>query len=167
MTEEPPRPIFWFLWPPAQAPLDHDYRQTRLIRIPPRGPWRLILLVGAALVCIILGGVSIMAAIGAGIFPVVLAGAVLASAVVILLRGWSIGAYVNDDGFAIRRLLRSESGRWSSVDRIDRDLNRVTLRMKDGTAIKTGIAEHSLDTWLRPEAYDAAAIQIENWARLN
>ncbi|MDA3021797.1 MAG: hypothetical protein O2943_03885 [Actinomycetota bacterium] len=164
MSTAPNRPIFWFLWPQEKTAVDGDFRQIRMLRIPARGPWRLILLVAATLLLVMLGGVAIMGSAGAGLFPVLLTGAVLASALLVLLRGWSIGTYVNDAGFAIRRMFTSTIGSWSSVVNTDRTDGQVVLHLVDGSTVSTHIARNSLDTWLRPSAYDAATISIENWS---
>ncbi len=164
MIPEPRRPIFWFLWPPANTAVDAEFRQVRLIRIPARGPWRLLLLVVFTLLLVMFGGVAIMASVGAGLMPVLLTSAALASALLILLRGWAIGTYVNDDGFAIRGMFTLRMGSWSSVVDIERSAGRVALKLTDGSTVGTHIARNSLDTWLRPSTYDAAAIAIENWA---
>ena len=167
MTKDPHRPIFGFLWPPKQTKVDGDFQQIRLIRIPARGPWRLILLVGASLLIVMFAGVAIMAVAGADILPVLATGAVLASAVVILLRGWSIGTYVNDDTMIIRRMFSSAACRWSNVARVECSRRALVLYLVDGSMIVTSIRANSLDTWLRPSAYDAAMIAFENWARKN
>ena len=167
MTEEPRRPIFWFLWPAPKTAVDSQYQQVRMIRLPARGPWRLALLVGATLLIIMLGGVAIMGSAGAGPIPVLITGAVLASALLILSRGWSTGTYVNDAGFAIRRMFISHVEPWANLVGFDRTGERIVLHLTDGSTIKTGIAKNSLDTWLRPSAYDAAAIAFENWSGKN
>ncbi|GDX31296.1 hypothetical protein LBMAG15_02300 [Actinomycetes bacterium] len=138
-----------------------------MIRLPARGPWRLALLVGATLLIIMLGGVALMGSAGAGPIPVLITGAVLASALLILLRGWSTGTYVNDAGFAIRRMFISHIEPWANLVGFDRTGERIVLHLTDGSTIKTGIAKNSLDTWLRPSAYDAAAIAFENWSGKN
>jgi hypothetical protein len=112
-------------------------------------------------------GVAIMAVAGAGVLPVLATGAVLASAVVLLLRGWSIGTYVNDDTMIVRRMFSSVVCRWSSVASIECSEHAVVLYLVDGSRILTSITANSLDTWLRPSAYDAAVIAFENWARKN
>lgn len=167
MMNDPRRPIFGFLWPPTDNAVDGDYQQIRMIRIPARGPWRLILLVGASLVIVMFAGVAIMAVAGAGVLPVLGTGAFLASTVVILLRGWSIGTYVNDEAMTVRRMFSSTACRWSNVARVECTEQAVVLYLVDGSTIVTSIAVNSLDTWLRPSAYDAAVIAFENWARKN
>ena len=164
MIPEPRRPVFWFLWPPANTAVDAQFRQVRMIRIPARGPWRLLLLVMLTLLLVMFGGVAIMGSAGAGLIPVLLTGAALASALLILLRGWATGTYVNDGGFAIRRMFTTRIGPWSSVANTESRAGRVALKLTDGSTVATHIARNSLDTWLRPSAYDAAAIAIENWA---
>lgn len=167
MTEEPRRPIFWFLWPPTNTAVDSAFSQVRMIRIPARGPWRLILLVGATLLIVMLSGIAIMGSAGAELFMVLITGAAIASALLVLLRGWSTGTYVNDAGFAIRRMFFSHLGTWSSLVSTDRTGDRMVLYLSDGSTVKTTIAKNSLDTWLRPTAFDAAAIAFENWSRAN
>ncbi|CAB4835547.1 unannotated protein [freshwater metagenome] len=108
-----------------------------------------------------------MSIAGAGVLPVLATGAVLASAVVILLRGWSIGTYVNDEAMTVRRMFSSTACRWSNVDRVECSERAVVLYLADGSMILTSITVNSLDTWLRPTAYDAAVIAFENWARKN
>ena len=112
-------------------------------------------------------GVAIMSIAGAGVLPVLATGAVLASTVVILLRGWSIGTYVNDEAMTVRRMFSSTACRWSNVARVECSRRAVVLYLVDGSKISTSIRANSLDTWLRPSAYDAAVIAFENWARKN
>ena len=167
MMKDPRRPIFGFLWPPTNNAVDGDFQQIRMIRIPARGPWRLILLVGSSLLVVMFAGVAIMAVAGAGVLPVLVTGAVLASTVVILLRGWSIGTYVNDEAMTVRRMFSSAACRWSNVARIECSRRAVVVYLVDGSRILTSITANSLDTWLRPSAYDVAVIAFENWARKN
>ena len=164
---DPRRPIFGFLWPPTDNAVDGDFQQIRMIRIPARGPWRLILLVGSSLLVVMFAGVAIMSIAGAGVLPVLATGAVLASTVVILLRGWSIGTYVNDEAMTVRRMFSSTACRWPNVARVECSERAVVLYLADGSMILTSITVNSLDTWLRPTAYDAAVIAFENWARKN
>ena len=108
-----------------------------------------------------------IAILASGVLPVLATGAVLASTVVILLRGWSIGTYVNDDTMTVRRMFSSAACLWSNVARVECSEPAVVVYLVDGSRIVTSIAVNSFDTWLRPSAYDVAVIAFENWARKN
>ena len=109
---QPRKPIFGFLWPtpdPA-APVDGDYRQVRLVRVTPRGPVRLaVLIVGSALVTVC-AGTLVMAALTTPLTPLTVVGAaVTGTLLVLVLRGWVVGTFVNDD------LVRVETT-WRRID---------------------------------------------------
>ena len=98
MTEEQPRPILGFLWPrpDSSAPVDEAYVQVRLIRVPSRGPLRVALLVAGTAGLTMIAGSALSAAIGTSWLLLIPVSALLATFLVLLLRCWSVGTYVND-----------------------------------------------------------------------
>ena len=164
MIAEPRRPVFWFLWPPVHEAVDGDFRQERLLRIPSRGPWCLLLLVSCSIGCVMAGTLALLSARSMSLLQMLGVGAAMATCLIFLLRGWTAGTYVNDDGYAIRRLLTTVTGRWEAGQQISQIESRTFLVRRDGSKVRTHISTRSLDLWLRPAAYDAAANQFERWA---
>jgi hypothetical protein len=165
MSTEYRRPIFWFLWPQpdAHAPVDGDYVQERLVRIPERGPVRVLLLALTTAGLAILTGTSIMAAIGTSwllLFPV---SALIATFLVLTLRGWSVGTYVNDAGIAVQRLFGTRYAQWTEVRSVDDINGRVIVTLRDGQVITTHIARLSADLLGSRERYDMAKLALERW----
>ena len=157
------RPIFGFLWPDRNEPLDDDAKQRRMVRIPGRGPLRLLTLIAATIGVVALSGSVLLAAAGVGWVVVILGGFVVASLTVIVLRAWVIGTYVNDDGFAVQRLFRADVGPWRDVWRIDDHDGRIVLQLVTGARVQTHIARRNLDLLARPTAYDIAALRLQRW----
>ena len=158
------RPVFWFLWPKINGPVDSEYRQVRLLRIPARGPWRLVMLIGATW-GLVIGSAALLLAASTAPLPLLFAiGATLATAVLALLRGWVVGTYVNDEGYAIRRISCTNSGRWEAGNRVSIIGSTAFIIRRDGSLVATHISSRSLDLWLRPVAFGASVDLLERWA---
>ena len=165
MTQEQPRPILGFLWPrpDPSAPVDEAYVQVRLIRVPSRGPLRIALLVAGTAGLTMLAGSALSAAIGTSwllLFPV---SGLIASFLVLLLRCWSVGTYVNDAGIAVQRLLGTDSVRWAQVREVMDESGLVIVTLRDGRRLGTHISRRSLVLIGRPEAYDMAKLAVQRW----
>lgn len=179
MTEQR-RPIFWFLWPrpDPSAPVDADYVQVRPVRLTPRGPIRWALLLVGTVGLAATTGSAILAALAApmtvGAF---LGAAVSATALVLILRGWVVGTYVNDSGATIDTLWRRRFVPWASiVDSPCAEMRvplaglplfvpgrRVIVELDDGTTVPTHLYTTSPDLLGRPEAFDVACERWANW----
>ncbi len=175
---EPRKPIFGFLWRTYDGPVDEAYRQERFVRVCNRGPWRVLGLVLLTLVTVAWLGATTMAALADGVSVASVAGtAVAATMLVLVLRGWVVGTYVNDAGVRIERTWGRRHVPWTDVDRIDERAQSVPLlgavlpvpgrrcivRTRSGSAVPTHVYTASPDLWLRPEAYDAARLRLDRW----
>ena len=165
MSVDHPRPIFWFLWPQPDPnePLDGDARQVRLIRIPGRGPLRVLLLASATIALAVVTGTAIMAAIGTSwllLFPV---SALIATFLVLLLRAWTIGTYVNDERLAVQRLFGTDAVRWNDVRNVVDGDGAVLVTMRSGHVIRTHISRRSIDILWSGEGFDAAKLALQRW----
>lgn len=180
LVTEPRKPIFGFLWakPDPDAPLDAAYQQTRRVRVTPRGPLRLAVLVVGTLLVAIGAGSAILAGLSTGsLAAAFVASAVVGLALVLVLRGWVLGTYVTDTAVTIERAFVRVTVPWTeivSVDVLDgrrgflglpiRTRARCcNLRLADGSHEPTHIYSTSPDLWLRPEAFDMAALRLERW----
>ena len=177
---EPRKPIFGFLWPrpDPDAPLDAAYRQVRRVRITPRGPIRLAtLLVGSTLTAMAAAS-TIMAALTTVVSATtVLSGAIVATAIVLILRGWVVGTYVNDMGVTIETTWRHRTIPWAEVRTIETVTDRApflglparltaersVVQTTDGAKVATHVYSCSPDLWLRAEAFDMARLRLERW----
>lgn len=180
----PRRPVFWFLWPQPDPnrPLDEAYVQTRWVRVAPRGPVRV-----AVLVLLTLGGVLVVApaalavlAADDGVTLLLNAvGAVVVFVVVVWLlqRAWQTGTYVHDGGARVVRMLTADTVPWSAVDAVHHGAGRarllsllwsveavrVDLVCSDGDVVRTDITSSSVDFLGRPEAFDMASLRLLRW----
>jgi hypothetical protein len=177
---EPRKPIFGFLWPkpdPA-APVDGAYRQVRRVRISPRGPVRLATLVLGSVAVTMVAASLVMASLTTTVtLATVAGGALVATAIVLILRGWVVGTYVNDEGVTIETTWRRTSIPWSSVRTIATQQGpapflglpvrvpsqRSVVTTSDGTTLPTHVYACSPDLWLRAEAFDMARLRLERW----
>lgn len=177
---EPRKPLFGFLWPKPdpQAPVDAQARQDRLVRITPRGPFRLaLLIVGTALAAICAGSILMMA-LTTPLTPLTILGAAITgTALVLVLRGWVVGTFVNDDVVRVENTWRRLDCAWSSVASIDDvagqwpllgtpvhvPAHRVVITTQEGRTLPTHVCSTSPDLWLRAEAYDMARLRLERW----
>lgn len=157
------RPIFGFLWPDRNEPLDHDAQQRRMVRIPGRGPLRLLMLIASTIGVVALSGAVLLAASQVGWVAVIFGGFVVASLTVVVLRAWVVGTYVNDDGFAVQRLFRADVGPWRDVWGIEEHDGRIVIHLATGARVPTHIARQSLDLLARPTAYDIAVLRFQRW----
>ena len=165
MSGEHPRPIFGFLWPQSDpnAPLDDAYRQVRLVRVPGRGPLRIALLIAATAGLTALTGSAITAAIGTSWPLLIPVSALIATFLVLLLRSWSIGTYVNDTGIVVQRLLGTSATRWADVREVMDESGHVVVTLRSGQRVSTHVSRRSLDLLGRAEAYDMAKITLQRW----
>lgn len=174
------RPIFWFLWPrpDPRAPVDERAVQTRLVRVTPRGPARLLALALASVATVGLLASAIIAVTESGLTLGSLVGAaVAASALALTLRGWVAGTYVNDHGVVVETTWRRLTLPWTSIEQVVTDSSsspvlglpvrmdsmRVCLLREDGSVVATHIYRTSPDLCWRPEAFDMARLRLENW----
>lgn len=157
------RPIFGFLWPERDEPVDDQARQRRMLRVPSRGPLRLVVLLAATLGIVFLSASVFLAAAQVGWVMVLLGGFVVASLTVLVLRAWVVGTYVNDDGFAVQRLLRANVGPWRDVWAVNEVGGRLVLHLVNGERIPTHINRRGLDLLGRPTAFEMAALRFERW----
>jgi hypothetical protein len=177
---EPRKPIFGFLWPKPDpnAPVDAAYRQVRWVRVTPRGPIRLAVLLLASVAIVVGIGLTLLAGVRLGVTgPGVLSAALFATALLLVLRGWVVGTYVTDDLVRVETTWRRTVREWSSLRAVEsRRLacpwlglplplpgERTFLLAEDGELVATHVYTTSPDLWLRPEAYDMARIRLDNW----
>ncbi len=180
MSDEPRRPICWFLWsrPDPHAPVDGDYTQVRAVRISLRGPIRLLTLVVGAAIEVVVTGTAVMAALGSGVSVLALLGAAIAaSGLYLLLRGWVVGTYVTDTAVIIETAFGRRVLSWSDVTAVPSveqscpllglplrvSGTRVLVTDADGHNVGTHVYSTSPDYWLRPEAFDMAALRLDRW----
>lgn len=177
---EPRKPLFGFLWPKPDpnAPVDAAYRQVRLVRVTPRGPVRVVVLVLLSALTAICAGAVVMASLLSALTPLTILGAAVAGTLVVLmLRGWVVGTYVNDDLVRVETTWRRFEAAWADVASIteaeqDSPLlgtplrvpaRRVSVTTRQGVVLPTHVYTSSPDLWLRPEAYDMALLRLERW----
>jgi hypothetical protein len=177
---EPRKPLFGFLWPRTdpRAPLDEEYRQVRPVRVSPRGPIRLVALIVGTLIAAAAAGSMIMGGLMSGqVLPSVIAGALTATAIVLILRGWVVGTFVSDEAVRIESTWRRRDVLWSDVAGVSvvRDGcpilgtplrakgDRAVLVTTSGERVATHVYTLSPDYWLRPEALDMARLRLERW----
>lgn len=178
--DEPRRPIFGFLWPrpDPNSPVDAAYRQTRAVRITPRGPIRLaVLVLGSLAVTMGIATVLVASLTTPPTWLTVVAAALCATALFLVLRGWIVGTYVSDERVRIDRLWRRTALPWGQVREVRTEAGRqpwlglpIPVRAQRVVLVDTSGAGHgthvyttSLDLWLRPEAFDIAALRLERW----
>ncbi len=166
MNRENQRPLLAFLWPQADrnAEVDDNYRQVRLIRVPNRSWVRLAFLLVASVGLVTLAGSALLAGLGAGLVIAFLNSAAIASATLALLRGWTVGTYVNDAGFVIRRFWSTRSGPWSAVSDLVFERDRLLLVLA-GERIPTTVSRWSADILGNEGRYHQAADVIDRWLR--
>jgi hypothetical protein len=177
---EPRKPIFGFLWPKpdSDAPVDGAYRQVRRARITPRGPIRLATLLIASAVVAMAGASLMMAALTTAVsVATVIGGALVATAIMLILRGWVVGTYVSDDAVTVETTWRRVTVPWDDVRAITTERcrspflglpvhvasTRSVLTLADGSTLPTHVSSCSPDLWLRAEAFDMASLRLERW----
>lgn len=177
---EPRKPIFGFLWPTPDpdAPVDDAYRQVRRVRVTGRGPIRIVALVlGTGLLVTTTGTLILTALTTSFALATVLGSALSASVLVLILRGWVVGTYINDDGISIDTTWRRVVLPWGEVSGIETGVSRCpflglplparaersAVRTRDGRLLPTHVYATSPDLWLRPEARDMARLRLGHW----
>lgn len=177
---EPRKPIFGFLWPKPDpdAPKDAAYVQTRPLRVPRRGPIRVLTLTACGLLAVTTVGSALLAGMGAGLSATLLIiAAVSATVVALVLRGSVAGTYMTDHEVRIETMLRRTVIPWSEVRSVrTEDANTpflglpipvpgqwTSLHLADGTTVRTHVYSTSPDLWLRPEAFDMARLRLEHF----
>ncbi|NQW71120.1 MAG: PH domain-containing protein [Actinobacteria bacterium] len=131
--------------------------------MPSRGPLRIALLVTGTAGLTMLTGSALSAAIGTSWVLLVPVSALIATFLVLLLRCWSVGTYVNDAGIAVHRLFRTDSARWPEVRDVMDESGSVIVTLRDGRRLSTHISRRSLDLIGRAEAYDMAKLALQRW----
>ncbi len=177
---EPRKPVFGFLWPKPDpnAPVDGAYRQVRRVRITPRGPVRLAALFLASVIVVMASASLIMAALTTAVSAAtVIGGALVASAIVLILRGWVVGTYVSDEAVTVETTWRRTTIPWTSVRTVATEScrapflglpvrvgsTRSMVTTTDGSTVPTHVYGCSPDLWLRAEALDMASLRLERW----
>lgn len=159
MNQPPQRPILGWLLPDPHSPPGPG----RMQRIAPRGPLRVALLATTTLLTASVAGSAALAAAGTSIAALVIVSALAALALIVVSRGWTIGTYVSDAGYAVRGLLRDNRGTWAQVARIDDAGSRCVIVRADGSRVRTQVTAHGLDFLGRPEAYAIARSRLRRW----
>ena len=173
------KPIFWFLWPPADpGPLDSAARQPGWSRTCGRGPWRWAFLIAISVltVAIVASAVSVALSMPSWI-TVSLAMAVSIPLIALLSRAWVAGTYVSDSGVKVSSVFTTRMIPWPAVVAVaDEDRtrwlglplpvpgNRVLITTEDAS-IATHVESGSPDLWLRPQALAAARDRLRTWWR--
>jgi hypothetical protein len=177
---EPRKPVFGFLWPKPDpnAPVDGAYRQVRRVRITPRGPVRLAaLLVGSVLLTIAASTIVMASLLTALTLATVIGAAVVASGIVLVLRGWVVGTYVSDEAVTVETTWGRTTVPWGDVRTVATHdcrapflglpvpvaATRSLVTTTDGRTVPTHVYSCSPDLWLRAEAFDMARLRLERW----
>lgn len=170
MDHQPRKPIFSFLFTPK--PDTPGAGQDRWLRIPARGPLRVITLLIATVALASFGGAilfslaSVRSLTGLALGTLVIAATL--PAVWLVSRGWTTGTYVNDSGVKISRWWSTTHVPWAMIDRIDHASSpggqRLMLHTKAGV-VATTIASRSVDVWGRTEAWWIAQDRVNQWWR--
>lgn len=174
------RPLLGFLWPRSEpGPVDHQARQERWIRIPPRGPWRLAFLIVSSLAWLSLLPASLISLfVAPSFYAVALIVAVLLPCGALLLRGWAAGTYVSDRGVKVSRVLTTTFIPWDDVTRVRVDAatrgwlgTPIPVRAQSlaldtpEESVPTTITNVDPDLWLRAQAWDASGDRLTLWWR--
>ena len=176
------RPLLGSLYPRrTPEPVDAHARQTRWVRVPNRGPWRLALLIPVTLAWLSIAIPALMAIAAvrslaelAVVLLILCAIGVPVSAV--LVRAWVSGTYVRDSGVKVATILRTTAVPWDSVTAVRVEEGpvpwcgtplrvrgeRVVLDTCEGP-IATTVTSASADLWLRPQAWHAARDRLPLW----
>lgn len=179
--DEVRRPIFGFLWPKPDpnAPVDAAYRQVRPVRVTGRGPARLAVLALGSLAVTMAAASAVLGAVATGLNTVTLiTAAVCATGVALVMRGWIVGTYVTDADVRVDRVFTRTRLAWPEVSTVQRTEGRwpwlglpwrsqaqgVVLVDAAGHVHRTHVYSTSPDLWLRPEAYDMAALRLQRWS---
>jgi lysylphosphatidylglycerol synthetase-like protein (DUF2156 family) len=169
MSDRAPRPLFGFLFTPR--PAEPGAPQTKWMRVPARGPLRLLVLIPTSVLLASILGAALFAIAGVGRSTSVawgLALVVLGFPVVgLVLRAWIVGTYVCDSGVRITRWWRTDFLPWPEVTGV-RIVGQgrgatVVLDTIDGAVVPTTVTALSADTAGRVEAWHIAADRMRTW----
>ncbi len=167
------KPIFGFVW---------RYSETdpqRLQRVGRRGFLRLAVLVPITLLLFSLLAISIVyATTGISLSEATIIGFFLASATVLVLRGWMLGTFVNGNGFKIVTLLNTFSGQWKHHYEVEAkpttwkivgvpigvSSQRVVVISNDERQIGTHIYIGSVDGIFSREKFDILFRLLQRWS---
>jgi len=176
------RPLLGPLYPRrAPEPVDADARQTRWVRVPNRGPWRLALLIPLTLGWLSIAIPALMAiasvrSLGELAVVLLILCAIGVPVSAVLVRAWVAGTYVRDSGVKVSTILRTTSVPWDSITAVRVTVGtvpwcgtplrvpgeRVVLDTREGP-IPTTLTSASSDLWLRPQAWHAARDRLLVW----
>lgn len=156
--------IFGFLWPDTPSgPVDDQARQTRFVRVTPRGPLRILVLIILTLTSFSVAFLGSLVA-GTARTPLALLAVVLAvlPLVAVTARGWQVGTFVNDGGVRIIRMFTTISIPWSAVLALDEDSRAVRIVTTE-RLYPTHIRRDGCDHITSTESYDMARDRLTNW----
>ncbi len=168
MTPEARKPLFGFLFAPK--PATPGAGQVSWLRIPARGPWRLIVLIISTLFLASVLGTALLSLAAtrtpAGVIIGVLTLLAMVPLVFLIARGWVTGTYVNDSGVRVVRITRSDFAPWPIITGIDVTntgrRHRLVIETSEGT-IDTTIGSFTLDTALREQTWLASIDRMRVW----
>lgn len=167
------KPIFGSVWRYPEAD------PHRLQRVGRRGFLRLAVLVPLTLLLVSLLSISIVyATTGISLSEAMIIGFFLASATVLVLRGWMLGTFVNGNGFKIVTLLNTISGLWEHRYHVETQSSswklagvpigitsqRVVLISHDGQSIHTHVYRGSVDGIFTRERFDVLFRLLQRWS---
>ncbi len=152
--------------------------QRTWVRVPPRGPWRLTLLITATALLVTGGAAMISSLLAApSLIGLVVSVVLLIASALLLGRAWAVGTSVSDAGVKVSRLRMTLVIPWGDVRAVDtvprsRWLglpievagSTVVLTTPDSQVL-THVASASPDLWGRPQASDAAVSTLRTWWR--
>jgi len=170
MSSPQRKPIFGFIFSPR--PDRAGAGQLRWIRIPARGPARLVLLLAATLTAASVAGAVLFALASVrSLTGLALGTLVIVSSlplVALLVRGWVVGTYVNDGGVKICRWWSTTHVPWLSVNSIDSQFTFAGERLlldTDFGPVATTMSSRSPDVWGRGETWLIARDRLRQWWR--
>lgn len=167
------KPIFGSVWRYPEA----DPR--RLQRVGRRGLLRLAVLVPSTLLLVSLLAISIVyATTGIPLSEALIVGFFLASTTILILRGWMLGTFVNENGFKTVTLLNTISGLWKHHFQVETKSTpwklagvpigiksqRVVLMSSDGSQIHTHIYIGSVDGIFTADRFDVLFLLLQRWS---
>jgi hypothetical protein len=167
------KPIFGSVWRYPEAD------PQRLQRVGRRGFLRLAVLVPLTLLLVSLLSISIVyATTGISLNEAMIIGFFLASATVLILRGWMLGTFVNGNGFKVVTLLNTISGLWKHHYQVETrstawkiaglpigiTSRRVVLMSIDGRQVHTHIYIGSVDAIFTGERFDVLFRLLQRWS---
>lgn len=167
------KPIFGSVWRYPEAD------PQRLQRVGRRGFLRLAVLVPLTLLLVSLLSISIVyATTGISLGGAMIIGFFLASATVLILRGWMLGTFVNANGFKIVTLLNTISGPWKQHYQVETESTvwkitgvpigirsqRVVLISTSGRQIHTHVYLGSVDGIFTHERFDVLFRLLQRWS---